>query len=57
MGMNLPIERVIFINHEKYNGKDMVNLDEGLVKQIAGRAGRYGKYEKEIGRASCRERV
>ena len=24
----------------------MVNLDEGLVKQIAGRAGRYGKYEK-----------
>lgn len=45
MGLNLPIKRVIFADIEKYNGEDYEIIDSALIKQIAGRAGRFGKFE------------
>ena len=46
MGMNLPIKRVVFLEVEKFDGNTRRELYSGEVKQIAGRAGRYGIYEK-----------
>lgn len=48
MGLNLPIKQLYFSSTEKYNGFDMEQLEPTLVKQIAGRAGRYGKFEEGI---------
>jgi len=48
MGLNLPIKQLYFSSTEKYNGFDMEQLKPTLVKQIAGRAGRYGKFEEGI---------
>lgn len=48
MGLNLPIKQLYFNSIEKYNGAYMDELDISLVKQIAGRAGRYGKFEEGI---------
>ncbi len=45
MGMNLPIQRVVFLESEKYDGDVTRMLTDAEIKQIAGRAGRYGKYE------------
>ncbi|MBR1560081.1 MAG: hypothetical protein IJ646_07555 [Clostridia bacterium] len=45
MGMNLPIERVVFLESEKYDGDIVRPLLDSEIKQIAGRAGRYGQYE------------
>ncbi|MBQ8092461.1 MAG: hypothetical protein IJ242_02660 [Clostridia bacterium] len=45
MGMNLPIERIVFLNSEKYDGDITRPLTDAEIKQIAGRAGRYGQYE------------
>ena len=45
MGMNLPIERVVFLESEKYDGDITRTLTDAEIKQIAGRAGRYGKYD------------
>ena len=45
MGMNLPIQRVVFLELEKYDGDITRMLTDSEIKQIAGRAGRYGKYE------------
>ncbi|MEO5968749.1 MAG: helicase-related protein [Bdellovibrionia bacterium] len=45
MGLNLPIKTVIFSETEKYDGKEVRPLTTQEVKQIAGRAGRYGKFE------------
>ncbi len=42
MGLNLPVKRVVFLQHDKFNGRERVRLTPGEVKQIAGRAGRYG---------------
>ena len=46
MGMNLPIKRVVFLEIEKFDGSNRRELRSGEIKQIAGRAGRYGIYEK-----------
>lgn len=46
MGLNLPIRRIIFLDEEKYNGVSKTRPDPQLIKQIAGRAGRYGKFEE-----------
>ena len=40
MGMNLPVERIVFLETEKFDGKKRRPLTEQEVKQIAGRAGR-----------------
>jgi ATP-dependent RNA helicase SUPV3L1/SUV3 len=45
MGVNLPIKRIIFLEHEKFDGVDIRPLLSSEVKQIAGRAGRKGIYE------------
>ncbi|PKI83959.1 RNA helicase [Malassezia vespertilionis] len=42
MGLNLKIKRVIFDALAKWNGAEMVSLSVSQIKQIAGRAGRYG---------------
>lgn len=44
MGMNLPIERVVFLEGEKFDGCCVRSLYADEVQQIAGRAGRYGKF-------------
>lgn len=46
MGLNLPISTIVFTTVEKFNGEEVVNLSPTEIKQIAGRAGRYGKVEK-----------
>lgn len=45
MGLNLPIERVVFIDYFKYDGYSSRPLYDEEVRQIAGRAGRYGIYD------------
>ncbi|MGZ8270282.1 MAG: helicase-related protein [Methylophilus sp.] len=44
MGLNLPIRRVIFANIHKFDGIASRLLNATEVRQIAGRAGRYGLY-------------
>lgn len=45
MGISLPIKRVIFTETEKYDGKRFRTLSTAEIKQIGGRAGRYGLNE------------
>jgi ATP-dependent RNA helicase SUPV3L1/SUV3 len=45
MGLNLPIKTVIFSEVEKFDGEDVRALIIQEVKQIGGRAGRFGKFE------------
>ena len=45
MGLNLPIRRVLFTNTHKFDGIASRQLNATEVRQIAGRAGRYGIYE------------
>ncbi|MCR5674636.1 MAG: DEAD/DEAH box helicase [Lachnospiraceae bacterium] len=45
MGMNLPIRRVVFIEQEKFDGEKRRPLLPQEIRQIAGRAGRFGLYE------------
>lgn len=45
MGVNLPIRRIVFMNHKKFDGEDIRELTSQEVKQIAGRAGRKGMYD------------
>ena len=46
MGLNLPIRRVIFMETEKFDGKERRPLKPEEIQQIAGRAGRFGMYDK-----------
>lgn len=48
MGLNLPIKRVVFLETEKFDGHDMRMLTASEIKQIAGRAGRFGLYNEGI---------
>ena len=45
MGLNLPVERIVFIQTDKFDGISRRPLTVPEVLQIAGRAGRYGLYE------------
>lgn len=45
MGLNLPVRRIVFMEVDKYDGKQVRALELSEIKQIAGRAGRYGIYE------------
>lgn len=45
MGLNLPVKRIIFMEIEKYDGNAVRALEIPEIKQIAGRAGRFGLYE------------
>jgi len=42
MGLNLPISRLFFSTLEKFDGIESRYLNVSEIKQIAGRAGRYG---------------
>jgi ATP-dependent RNA helicase SUPV3L1/SUV3 len=46
MGLNLPIQRVLFSTMTKFDGQADRPLNESEVHQIAGRAGRYGIHEE-----------
>ena len=46
MGLNLPIRRIIFMDTEKFDGVERRQLRPEEIKQIAGRAGRFGMYNK-----------
>jgi hypothetical protein len=43
MGLNLHIRRMVFSTTVKFDGKDKSPMSMSQIKQIAGRAGRYGK--------------
>ncbi|MCQ4162032.1 RNA helicase [Roseomonas sp. GC11] len=45
MGLNLPIRRVVFSTLRKFDGEERRELTSQEVKQIGGRAGRYGHHE------------
>jgi ATP-dependent RNA helicase SUPV3L1/SUV3 len=46
MGLNLPIRRIIFLETEKFDGVERRPLRAEEIQQIAGRAGRFGMYDK-----------
>ncbi|MBB5693014.1 helicase-related protein [Muricoccus pecuniae] len=48
MGLNLPIRRVVFSALRKFDGTASRDLKAQEVKQIGGRAGRYGQHEEGI---------
>ncbi len=45
MGVNLPVRRIIFMEIYKFDGMQNRLLTAGEIKQIAGRAGRRGKFD------------
>ncbi len=45
MGLNLPVQRIVFIETEKFDGTQQRKLVVSEIKQIAGRAGRFGVYD------------
>lgn len=45
MGLNLPADNVCFYEVEKFDGKNIRTLNPNEIKQIAGRAGRFGLSE------------
>ncbi|KAK9664317.1 hypothetical protein RND81_14G033000 [Saponaria officinalis] len=54
MGLNLNISRIIFSSLKKFDGVETRDLTVPEIKQIAGRAGRYGsKYP--VGEVTCLE--
>jgi ATP-dependent RNA helicase SUPV3L1/SUV3 len=48
MGLNLPIRRVVFSSLVKWDGKEERPLTPSEIRQIGGRAGRYGQHEAGI---------
>ena len=46
MGLNLPIRRIIFMETEKFDGVERRELRPEEIRQIAGRAGRFGMYNR-----------
>ena len=48
MGLNLPIRRVVFSALTKWDGRQDRSLTPAEVRQIGGRAGRYGQHEEGI---------
>ncbi|RBM07108.1 helicase-related protein [Novacetimonas cocois] len=48
MGLNLTIRRVVFAALRKFDGTQTRDLNAQEVKQIGGRAGRFGKHEKGV---------
>ncbi|KAM7462828.1 hypothetical protein LguiA_030949 [Lonicera macranthoides] len=52
MGLNLNISRIIFSTLQKFDGVEMRELSVPEIKQIAGRAGRYGS-KFPVGEVTC----
>lgn len=55
MGLNLPVHRVVFSTVHKFDGVQTRPLNTTEVRQIAGRAGRYGMHPKGLVSALDRE--
>jgi ATP-dependent RNA helicase SUPV3L1/SUV3 len=51
LGLNFPLHTVVFTTTRKNNGKEQVTLGHKEIKQLAGRAGRYGL--SEVGYATA----
>jgi ATP-dependent RNA helicase SUPV3L1/SUV3 len=51
LGVNMPLKRVIFSSARKYDGVSNRYLIGSEIRQIAGRAGRYGMAEKGVATA------
>ncbi|KAG9124396.1 RNA helicase [Ceratobasidium sp. 392] len=47
MGLNLKIKRVVFMRTEKWVGTQAIPLPIPLIKQIGGRAGRFGVHKSK----------
>ncbi len=45
MGVNLPVRRIVFMEAYKFDGRESRPLNSSEIKQIAGRAGRRGKFD------------
>ena len=45
MGLNLPVRRIVFVQTTKFDGKQTRSLKTSEIRQIAGRAGRFGLYD------------
>lgn len=45
MGLNLPVRRIVFLQDRKFDGKEKRLLTIPEIKQIAGRAGRFGIHD------------
>lgn len=48
MGLNLPIDRIIFSALKKYDGREVRPLLSSEIRQIGGRAGRTGQQKGEV---------
>ncbi len=48
LGLNLPIKRIIFLRTEKFDGHRLRKLEPAEIKQIAGRAGRFGIFDRGL---------
>ncbi len=48
MGLNLPCDHICFLEVEKYDGTTTRHLNSIEIKQISGRAGRFGLSEKGV---------
>ncbi|MHA3774022.1 helicase-related protein [Verrucomicrobiota bacterium sgz303538] len=48
MGLNLPVKTIVFTTLRKWNGTEEVELTDSQIRQIAGRAGRFGMHESGI---------
>ena len=45
MGLNLPVRRIVFLQMNKFDGRGNRLLTASEIKQIAGRAGRFGIFD------------
>ncbi len=45
MGLNLPVRRIVFLQDRKFDGKEKRQITVPEIKQIAGRAGRFGIHD------------
>ena len=45
MGLNLPVRRIVFLQDQKFDGREKRHLQISEIRQIAGRAGRFGIYD------------
>jgi len=45
LGLNLPIRTVLFTTTWKWNGREETRLTPSEIRQIGGRAGRFGKHD------------
>ena len=48
MGLNLPVKTIVFTTLTKWDGEKEITLSDSSIRQIAGRAGRYGMHETGI---------